>query len=62
MAGKRGESIKECPRCGLKLISTYYPEICDWRLGCPGPKCDYNENEPIDAQLRREGHVAFPGF
>ena len=60
---KRGESVKECPRCGEKLLSTYYREMLDWRLACPNRKdCGYTEAEPLDARLRREGHATLPGF
>ena len=63
MSGKRGESIKECPRCGSKLMSTYLRDEHRWRLACPDRKqCGHTEDEPLDAQLRREGHATLPGF
>lgn len=63
MSGTRGESVKECPRCGQRLLSTYYPDLIDWRLACPDRKdCGYTEAEPTDMALRREGHATLPGF
>ena len=63
MNQERAKTVKTCARCGQPMVTRQNRESGEYFVGCSTwPDCQHTEPEPLDAQLRREGHEPLPGF